>query len=35
MRRLFALDQNFPQPIVDALIEYIIEATDGAAPCWR
>lgn len=26
MRRLFALDQNFPQPIVDALAEYIIEA---------
>ena len=26
MRRLFALDQNFPQPIVDALTEYIIEA---------
>jgi hypothetical protein len=24
--RLFALDQNFPQPIVDALAEYIIEA---------
>lgn len=26
MSRLFALDQNFPQPIVDALAEYIIEA---------
>ena len=26
MRRLFALDQNFPQPIVDALAQYIIEA---------
>lgn len=26
MRRLFALDQNFPQPIVDALAEYIVEA---------
>jgi hypothetical protein len=24
--RLFALDQNFPQPIVDALAEYIVEA---------
>lgn len=26
MPRLFALDQNFPQPIVDALAEHIIEA---------
>jgi len=26
VRRLFALDQNFPQPIVDGLAEYIIEA---------
>jgi hypothetical protein len=26
VRRLFALDQNFPQPIVDALADYIIEA---------
>jgi hypothetical protein len=26
VRRLFALDQNFPQPIVDALAEYIVEA---------
>jgi hypothetical protein len=26
LRRLFALDQNFPQPIVDALAEHIIEA---------
>jgi hypothetical protein len=26
MRRQFALDQNFPQPIVDALAAYIIEA---------
>jgi hypothetical protein len=24
--RLFALDQNFPQPIVDALADYIVEA---------
>jgi hypothetical protein len=26
VRRLFALDQNFPQPIVDALADYILEA---------
>jgi hypothetical protein len=26
VRRLFALDQNFPQPIVDTLAEYIVEA---------
>jgi hypothetical protein len=26
VRRLFALDQNFPQPIVDALVEYVVEA---------
>ncbi len=26
MRRLLALDQNFPQPIADALAEYIVEA---------
>lgn len=26
MRRLFALDQNFPQPIVDALSAYLTEA---------
>jgi hypothetical protein len=26
VRRLFALDQNFPQPIVDAMAEYIVEA---------
>jgi hypothetical protein len=25
-RRLFALDQNFPQPIVDVLSEYMVEA---------
>jgi hypothetical protein len=26
MPRLFALDHNFPQPIVDALIDYQVEA---------
>ena len=42
MPALFALDQNFPEPIVEALNEYIVEAdhpTQGRIPVvgapWR